>query len=180
MGLKKLILHTILMCFSCCGMGWFWCCRQKEMSSRTVWVGRDCSQKFPANVIRNQKYNIFSFLPLVSKIFCQYTSEMSLCSAFHSNSNNLTLRLTPLINKSSHLKNNRDITKCLSKLILSVFHSRFCTTSSSSSSICSSWSWLWVSSSHSSRLGISTPTGDHWDSSWQSLQSGKPLMISEG
>ena len=43
------------------------CCREKELSSRTIWVGREQSstQKFPPNVIRNQKYSLFSFIPMV-------------------------------------------------------------------------------------------------------------------
>ena len=41
------------------------CCRKKEFQSRTVWIGQDCLQKFPPNVIKNTKYNIFTFLPLV-------------------------------------------------------------------------------------------------------------------
>ena len=42
------------------------CCREKVLSSRTVWVGRENIHKFPPNVIRNQKYNIFTFIPIVS------------------------------------------------------------------------------------------------------------------
>ena len=43
------------------------CCREKELSSRTIWIGRESStQKFPPNVIRNQKYSLFSFIPMVS------------------------------------------------------------------------------------------------------------------
>ena len=45
------------------------CCRRKEFQSRTVWVGQECLQKFPPNVIKNTKYNIITFLPLVSKSF---------------------------------------------------------------------------------------------------------------
>ena len=41
------------------------CCRKKEFQSRTVWIGQECLQKFPPNVIKNTKYNIFTFLPLV-------------------------------------------------------------------------------------------------------------------
>jgi phospholipid-translocating ATPase len=51
-------------------MGWWrCCCRRKEFSARTVWIGREASglqQKFPANVIRNQKYSVLTFVPLVS------------------------------------------------------------------------------------------------------------------
>ena len=53
------------------------CCRrQKELKSRTVWIGLSHEQQreksddyFPPNGIRNQKYNFFSFLPLVSTFF---------------------------------------------------------------------------------------------------------------
>ncbi len=46
---------------------WRWCCcRKREFTSRTVWIGRESVQKFPPNVIRNQKYNVFTFVPLVS------------------------------------------------------------------------------------------------------------------
>ena len=64
-------------------MGWFRCCRKKEFASRTVWLGGSsgspssassapsaattaaASAKFPPNVIRNQKYSVLTFLPLV-------------------------------------------------------------------------------------------------------------------
>ena len=54
-------------CFRCCSRLWSWCCGTKEYSSRTVWIGKEHVQKFPANVIRNQKYNTFTFIPVVSK-----------------------------------------------------------------------------------------------------------------
>ena len=56
-------------------MSWFRCCRKKEFASRTVWFGATpgpnsattaaASAKFPPNVIRNQKYSVVTFLPLV-------------------------------------------------------------------------------------------------------------------
>ena len=48
---------------SCC-----WKCRRKkEYRSRMVCIGRSNHlENLPPNVIRNQKYNIFSFIPLVS------------------------------------------------------------------------------------------------------------------
>ena len=55
-------------CFRCCSRLWSWCCGTKEYSSRTVWIGKEHVQKFPANVIRNQKYNTFTFIPVVSKL----------------------------------------------------------------------------------------------------------------
>ena len=54
-------------CFNmvCCCLDW---CAKKEPSPRTVWVGKSVDsnfQQFPPNVIRNQKYSIFSFIPVV-------------------------------------------------------------------------------------------------------------------
>jgi len=54
-------------CFNmvCCCLDWF---AKKEPSPRTVWVGKSVDsnfQQFPPNVIRNQKYSIFSFIPVV-------------------------------------------------------------------------------------------------------------------
>jgi phospholipid-translocating ATPase len=49
----------------CCCLDW---CAKKEPSPRTVWVGKSVDsnfQQFPPNVIRNQKYSIFSFIPVV-------------------------------------------------------------------------------------------------------------------
>ncbi|KAK7601028.1 hypothetical protein V9T40_008469 [Parthenolecanium corni] len=48
----------------CC---WFWmrCSRKRELQSRTLTIGRQSTEKYPPNVIRNQKYSILSFLPLV-------------------------------------------------------------------------------------------------------------------
>merc|ERR1719232_2187362 len=63
-----------------------WCCKKREASSRTVWVGRPTLQPFPPNVIRNQKYSMFSFLPLV--LFNQFKFFLNLyflvmaCSQF--------------------------------------------------------------------------------------------------
>lgn len=42
-----------------------WCCRRRQLASRSVQIGRPTSEKFPPNVIRNQKYNFFSFIPMV-------------------------------------------------------------------------------------------------------------------
>ncbi len=41
------------------------CCRKKEFTSRTVWLGKETTEKFPPNVIRNQKYSIITFVPIV-------------------------------------------------------------------------------------------------------------------
>ena len=51
---------------NCCSYLWSWCCGPKQYTSRTVWIGRENFQKFPANVIRNQKYNIITLIPIVS------------------------------------------------------------------------------------------------------------------
>lgn len=44
------------------------CCGRREPRPRSVWLGhpekRD--QRYPRNVINNQKYNFFTFLPGVS------------------------------------------------------------------------------------------------------------------
>jgi len=69
----------------CCG--WTqWCCAGKEATSRTVWVGKPTIQAFPPNVIRNQKYSVFSFIPLVLfnqfKFFLNFYFLVMACSQF--------------------------------------------------------------------------------------------------
>lgn len=41
------------------------CRRRKELKARTVWLGcpEKCEEKYPKNTIKNQKYNIFTFIP---------------------------------------------------------------------------------------------------------------------
>ncbi|KAK7867266.1 hypothetical protein R5R35_000250 [Gryllus longicercus] len=66
-------------CASFCGCcHWFWrrCCRPRELRSRTIVVGNPSTEKFPANVIRNQKYNFVTFLPLV--LFQQFKFFLNL------------------------------------------------------------------------------------------------------
>eukprot|EP00094_Tigriopus_californicus_P003303 TCALIF_03178-PA protein Name:"Similar to ATP9B Probable phospholipid-transporting ATPase IIB (Bos taurus)" AED:0.14 eAED:0.14 QI:0/0.90/0.83/1/0.81/0.83/12/242/1157 len=62
------------------------CCRKREFTSRTVWIGRDCLQKFPPNVIRNQKYSVFTFVPRVLynqfKFFLNLFFLLMACSQF--------------------------------------------------------------------------------------------------
>lgn len=43
-------------------------CRRKELKARTVWLGcpEKCEEKYPKNAIKNQKYNIITFVPGVS------------------------------------------------------------------------------------------------------------------
>uniref|UniRef100_H3CBZ1 P-type ATPase N-terminal domain-containing protein n=1 Tax=Tetraodon nigroviridis TaxID=99883 RepID=H3CBZ1_TETNG len=41
------------------------CQRKKEFKARTVWLGspEKCEEKYPKNSIKNQKYNMFTFVP---------------------------------------------------------------------------------------------------------------------
>lgn len=41
------------------------CCGPKELKPRTINLGKLTPGQFPANAIRNQKYNIITFLPMV-------------------------------------------------------------------------------------------------------------------
>ncbi|XP_065168811.1 probable phospholipid-transporting ATPase IIB isoform X2 [Atheta coriaria] len=50
---------------SCWCSMWKRCCGPRELTDRTVLIGRPTQGKYPANAIRNQKYNIITFLPLV-------------------------------------------------------------------------------------------------------------------
>lgn len=52
--------------FRCCP--WSHCCGMGDFRPRTVWLGHPekREQKYPRNVINNQKYNFFTFLPAVS------------------------------------------------------------------------------------------------------------------
>lgn len=47
---------------------WRRCCRERELRARVIHIGQLMHEKFPTNVIRNQKYNIVTFLPLVKDI----------------------------------------------------------------------------------------------------------------
>ncbi|XP_043462367.1 probable phospholipid-transporting ATPase IIA isoform X2 [Leptopilina heterotoma] len=49
----------------CCSWMWRRCCRERELRARTIHIGQPIHHKFPTNVIRNQKYNIITFLPMV-------------------------------------------------------------------------------------------------------------------
>merc|ERR1740128_338595 len=72
-------------CGSCC-CSIFCCWRKKELKSRTIWIGKKTTEHFPPNRIRNQKYNIFTFLPKV--LFQQFKFFLNLyflimaCSQF--------------------------------------------------------------------------------------------------
>lgn len=52
------------------------CCGPRELRARHIWLGKSSSGQFPANAIRNQKYNIITFLPLV--LFQQFKFFLNL------------------------------------------------------------------------------------------------------
>ncbi|XP_066259510.1 probable phospholipid-transporting ATPase IIB isoform X1 [Euwallacea similis] len=52
------------------------CCGPKELKSRTINLGKVTIGQFPANAIRNQKYNIITFLPMV--LFQQFKFFLNL------------------------------------------------------------------------------------------------------
>ncbi|XP_077608825.1 putative phospholipid-transporting ATPase IIB isoform X1 [Crocuta crocuta] len=54
-----------LLCTSCCDWLINICRRKRELKARTVWLGcpEKCEEKHPRNSIKNQKYNIFTFIP---------------------------------------------------------------------------------------------------------------------
>ncbi|KAJ8273003.1 hypothetical protein GJAV_G00096220 [Gymnothorax javanicus] len=54
-----------LWCSRCCNCLSYTCCRKKDMKARTVWLGypEKCEDNFPKNAIKNQKYNVFTFIP---------------------------------------------------------------------------------------------------------------------
>ncbi|KAM4685340.1 putative phospholipid-transporting ATPase IIB isoform 3-T3 [Amazona ochrocephala] len=53
------------LCTSCADWLINLCRRKKELKARTVWLGcpEKCEEKYPKNAIKNQKYNIFTFIP---------------------------------------------------------------------------------------------------------------------
>ncbi|KAJ7405947.1 putative phospholipid-transporting ATPase IIB [Pitangus sulphuratus] len=53
------------LCTSCSDWLISFCRRKKELKARTVWLGcpEKCEEKYPKNAIKNQKYNIFTFIP---------------------------------------------------------------------------------------------------------------------
>ncbi|XP_044941188.1 probable phospholipid-transporting ATPase IIB isoform X3 [Mustela putorius furo] len=54
-----------LLCTSCCDWLIHICQRKRELKARTVWLGHPekCEEKHPRNSIKNQKYNVFTFIP---------------------------------------------------------------------------------------------------------------------
>ncbi|XP_025853559.1 probable phospholipid-transporting ATPase IIB isoform X3 [Vulpes vulpes] len=53
------------LCTSCCDWLVNICQRKRELKARTVWLGypEKCEEKHPRNSIKNQKYNVFTFIP---------------------------------------------------------------------------------------------------------------------
>ncbi|XP_018567558.1 probable phospholipid-transporting ATPase IIB isoform X1 [Anoplophora glabripennis] len=52
------------------------CCGPRELRSRNILLGKPTPGQFPANAVRNQKYNIITFLPLV--LFQQFKFFLNL------------------------------------------------------------------------------------------------------
>uniref|UniRef100_UPI00398EF1A2 probable phospholipid-transporting ATPase IIB isoform X4 n=1 Tax=Pristiophorus japonicus TaxID=55135 RepID=UPI00398EF1A2 len=54
-----------LLCTSCCDWLANICRSKKQLKARTVWLGHPekCEEKYPRNAIKNQKYNLFTFVP---------------------------------------------------------------------------------------------------------------------
>lgn len=64
-------------------MGWLFSRRRQQLLGRIIHIGRNCQcgtggydVKYPPNIIRNQKYNIISFLPIV--LFNQFKFFLNL------------------------------------------------------------------------------------------------------
>ncbi|KAK2580739.1 hypothetical protein KPH14_011366 [Odynerus spinipes] len=60
----------------CCTWMWRRCCRERELRARVIHIGQPMYEKFPTNVIRNQKYNVVTFLPMV--LFQQFKFFLNL------------------------------------------------------------------------------------------------------
>uniref|UniRef100_A0A672ZCY3 Phospholipid-transporting ATPase n=1 Tax=Sphaeramia orbicularis TaxID=375764 RepID=A0A672ZCY3_9TELE len=77
-----------VLCGSCCDCLAHICRRKKELKARTVWLGcpEKCEEKFPKNTIKNQKYNIVTFVPGVLyqqfKFFLNLYFLVVACSQF--------------------------------------------------------------------------------------------------
>ena len=73
-------------------MGWIFSRRRQHLLGRIIHIGRNCNcsagydDKYPPNIIRNQKYNIISFLPIVLfnqfKFFLNLYTLLMACSQF--------------------------------------------------------------------------------------------------
>uniref|UniRef100_A0A669DIZ0 Phospholipid-transporting ATPase n=1 Tax=Oreochromis niloticus TaxID=8128 RepID=A0A669DIZ0_ORENI len=72
----------------CCDCLAHICRRKKELKARTVWLGcpEKCEEKYPKNAIKNQKYNIITFVPGVLyqqfKFFLNLYFLVVACSQF--------------------------------------------------------------------------------------------------
>ncbi|XP_051526759.1 probable phospholipid-transporting ATPase IIB isoform X1 [Myxocyprinus asiaticus] len=77
-----------VLCSSCCECLVHTCRRKKELKTRTVWLGHPekCEEKYPKNAIKNQKYNIITFVPGVLyqqfKFFLNLYFLVVACSQF--------------------------------------------------------------------------------------------------
>ncbi|XP_006794553.2 probable phospholipid-transporting ATPase IIB [Neolamprologus brichardi] len=77
-----------VLCGSCCDCLAHICRRKKELKARTVWLGcpEKCEEKYPKNAIKNQKYNIITFVPGVLyqqfKFFLNLYFLVVACSQF--------------------------------------------------------------------------------------------------
>ncbi|KAF7691399.1 hypothetical protein HF521_011696 [Silurus meridionalis] len=77
-----------VLCGSCCDHMAHMCRRKKELKARTVWLGHPekCEEKYPKNAIKNQKYNIITFVPGVLyqqfKFFLNLYFLVVACSQF--------------------------------------------------------------------------------------------------
>ncbi|XP_023229117.1 probable phospholipid-transporting ATPase IIA isoform X2 [Centruroides sculpturatus] len=62
----------------CCNsVSSWWCrCGTTEYRARTVFIGRMSNESFPPNIIKNQKYNVITFIPLV--LFHQFKFFLNL------------------------------------------------------------------------------------------------------
>ena len=70
----------------CCSWTSWFCCRKREAQSRNIFVGRPSLHQFPPNLIRNQKYNVITFLPVLLynqfKFFLNLFFLIMACSQF--------------------------------------------------------------------------------------------------
>ncbi|XP_055075905.1 probable phospholipid-transporting ATPase IIB isoform X2 [Misgurnus anguillicaudatus] len=77
-----------VLCSSCCECLVHTCRRKKELKPRTVWLGHPekCEERYPKNAIKNQKYNIVTFVPGVLyqqfKFFLNLYFLVVACSQF--------------------------------------------------------------------------------------------------
>lgn len=70
------VLLIFVICCSCWCSIFRKCCGPRELRSRNILLGKPTPGQFPANAVRNQKYNIITFLPLV--LFQQFKFFLNL------------------------------------------------------------------------------------------------------